>query len=150
MNRYFIFLLISSFPILTFSQTYISADSANKLIMNGGDCSDRTYIKVEILPSLKISKQTFIDSISTYFKLKGESFENGKVILGFIVNCHSKISDMDKIAGDIGDVTTLEAAILNFSDFWLPARQSNYIVSSHLSLEMLFKNNMLSNIIISQ
>ncbi len=50
------FLFLISLPVFGFSQNSPSADSANKLIMNGGDRSDRTYTKMEKRPSLKITK----------------------------------------------------------------------------------------------
>jgi hypothetical protein len=150
MKHKIILLLVSVFPVFAFSQSYISADSANKIIMNGGDCSDRTYTKVQNLPSLKISNQSFIDSMSIYLKSNDISFGNGTIKLSFVVDCHSKISNIQKLSGNISDLATLKAMVLKFSDYWLPARQNNYIVSSYVSLEMEFKKNMLNNITIAQ
>src|SRR5579862_1681031 len=116
MHRKIILLFIAVCPIFAFSQTYISADSANKLIMNGGDCSDRTFTRIETLPSLKISRESFIDSISKSLKSGGTSFEDGTIKIRFVVDCHSKIKDMQSISGDISEVATLKKAILKLSD----------------------------------
>lgn len=150
MQHKIIVLLISVCPIFVFSQTYISADSANNKIMNGGDCSDRTFTKMQTLPSLKIPKQAFIDSISIYFKSSGIKFGNGTVKLSFIVTCHSKINEIQKISGNVSDLESLKAAILKLSDLWLPGRQNNYIDNAYVRFEMEFKNNMLENFTISQ
>ena len=145
-----ILLLLTVCPIFVFSQSYISADSANKIIMNGGDCDDRTFTKIETLPSLKISKQAFIDSISIYLKSNGVPIEDGTIKLLFVVDCHSKISNIQRLSGHNSDVSSLKNAVLKSSSFWLPGRQNSYIASSYVSLEMKFKNNTLTNIMISQ
>jgi hypothetical protein len=145
-----ILLLVSVCPVFVFSQSYISADSANKIIMNGGDCDHRTFTRIETLPSIKISKQAFIDSISLYLKSNGTSLGDGTIKLLFVVDCHSKISNIQKLSGNISDAATLKAAVLKFSDFWLPGRQNNYIASSYVRLEMEFKNDILNNITIAQ
>lgn len=118
--------------------------------MNGGSYDYRTFTKIETIPSLKISKQTFIDSISMYLNSSGTSFGNGTIKLFFVVDSHSKIDNIQKISGDITDNAPLKAAVLKFSDFWLPGRQHNYIASSYVQLEMKFKNNILENVTISQ
>ena len=143
-------LLIIMSPGFAYSQTYISADSANMRIMNGGDCDDRTFTRIETLPSLKIPKQDFIDSISTYLKSYGSSIEDGTITLLFIVDCHSKISNIQRMSGRISDIAPLKNAVLESSSFWLPGRQNNYIASSFVRLEMKFKNNHVDDIKISQ
>jgi hypothetical protein len=150
MNHKIILLLVSACPIFAFSQSYISADSANKIIVNGGDCGGRTFTKVQTIPSLKSSNQAFIDSISIYLKSNKIKFGNGTIRLSFVVDCHSKITNIQKLSGNISDLATLKDVLLKFSDYWLPARQNNYIVSSYVSLEMEFKKNMLNNITIAQ
>jgi hypothetical protein len=151
MQHKIILLLISFFPIFAFSQSNNSrADSANKIIMNGGDCSDRTYTKVQILPSLKISNQAFVDSVSIYLKSNKIKFGNGTIRLLFVVDCHSRITNIQKLSGNISDLVTLKTVLLKFSDYWLPARVNNYIVSSYVGLEMEFKKHMLNNITIGQ
>jgi hypothetical protein len=150
MQHKIIILLISVCPIFAFSQTYISADSANKIIMNGGDCDDRTFTKIETLPSLKISREEFVDSISKYLKSGWTSFEDGTIKLRFIVDCHSNIKDLKSISGDISEAAALKTAIIKLSHLWLPGRQRNYRQSSYVVLTFEFKNNVIDNFIITQ
>jgi hypothetical protein len=141
-------LLISVCPIFGYSQSHISADSANKIIMNGGDCSDRNYTRVQTLPSLNISKQAFIDSISAYLRETRRSIEDGTIKLSFLVDCHSQIRDMRIVWGNTSYYTALAYVVGKSSVFWLPASQNNYIVSCYVILSLGFKNNALNNITI--
>lgn len=150
MQHKIIIFLISVCPIFAFSQTYISADSANNLIMNGGDCSDRTFTKMETLPSLKIPREAFADSISKRLKSGWTSFEDGTIKLRFIVDCHSNIKEIESISGNISEVAALKAAILKLSHLWLPGRQNNYIESAYVLLTFEFKNNVIDNFTITQ
>jgi hypothetical protein len=117
--------------------------------MNGGDCDGRTFTKIETLPSLKISEQVFIDSLSTYLKSSDASIEDGTIAFLFVVDCHSNIRNFQIISGRISDIASLKNAVLKTSSLWLPGRQNNYIASSLVHLEITFKNNMLTNIKIS-
>lgn len=151
MQHKIILLLVSVCPVFAFSQSNISrADSVNKIIMNGGDCGDRTFTKIETLPSLKISKQAYIDSISAYLNTNGVSIVTGTIKLLFVVDCHSKIGNIQRFSGNKSDVTVLMAALVKLSDCWLPGRQNNYIASSYVRLDMEFKNNALTDITIAQ
>ena len=150
MQDKFVLLLFVVCPIFAFSQSYISADSANKIIMNGGDCSDRTFTKVEKLPSLRISKQAFGDSIVTYLIAKGISVEEGTILLQFVVNCHSQIKDIEILSSNLSYDRTLKESLLKYSGLWLPARQNDYIVNSYVLLKMKFEGNKLSDIILAQ
>jgi hypothetical protein len=150
MQHKIIILLISVFPFFAFSQSYISADSANSLIMNGGDCSDRTFTKIETLPSLKIPREAFADSISKCLKSGWTSFEDGTIKLRFIVDCHSNIKEIESITGYDAQFDALKAAILKLSHLWLPGRQNNYIESAYILLTFEFKNNVIDNFTITQ
>ena len=143
-------LLILMAPVFAFCQSYPSADSANKKIMNGGECDDKIFTRIEILPSIKISNKAFMDSISTYFKTYGISFEDETIRLAFIVDCHSNIRNFQKVSGIVSNISSLEKAILKSSSLWLPGRQNNYIRTSYVMVEMKFKNDILSEIKISQ
>ena len=118
--------------------------------MNGGDCDRRVFIKIETPPSLKISKQAFIDSMSTYLTLNGTTIRDGVIRLKFLVDCHAQISNIQEISGDSSNAAPLKEFVLNSSSFWLPGRQNNYIASSYVSLDMDFKNNLVLNIKILQ
>ncbi len=149
MYRYIVLSLILLSPTLTFAQSYISADSANKIIMNGGDCSDRTFTRVEKIPSLKIPKQSFEDTLTLFLKSKKAFHNNQTIVFNFVVDCHAEIHNMQKLYGSVSDEKTIREAILKFSGLWLPARQNNYIVSSYVTLKMGFTDDKL-NIDISQ
>jgi len=147
--RSHVFLLILFFPIATYSQSPISADSANKIILNGGNCSDRIYTKVEKPPSLTIPKQAFEDTLTKYLKSKGAFYNNEVVKYKFVVTCHAEIKDIQPISGSSSDEHALKQAILNFSRLWLPARQNDFIVNSYVSLEIDTREGKL-NVAISQ
>ena len=147
-NNYFFLVIIFS-PLITFSQSYISADSANKIILNGGDCSDITFTKVQKLPSLKISIQAFEDTLTEYLKSKGTFYNDVAVKYRFVVSCHSEIKNIQLISSSVSDEHALRQAILKFSTLWLPARQNNFIVNSYVSLDIDIKEDKL-DISISQ
>lgn len=143
----FIYLFILFSPVCTFSQTHISADSANKLINNGGDCSGRTFTKIEKIPSLSIPEEAYEDSISSYLKSKNAYFNNERITFAFVVTCHSEIKNLQKIKGNSSNENELKMAILKFSNFWLPGRQNGYIDNSYVKFELNFEDNKLSTTI---
>jgi hypothetical protein len=143
LNKFIYFLILLS-PTPTFSQSYISSDSANRLINNGGDCSDKTFIKIEKIPTLSIPKWAFEDSITSYLKSKNAYYNNETIRLRFVVTCHSEIKQMQKISGNSSNENEIQKAILKFSNLWLPGRQNGYITNSYVSLEMKIENDKLA------
>lgn len=139
-----LFLLIFLSPVLSFSQIQISADSANKLVMNGGDCSDRTFTRIEKLPSLKIPQEAFEDSLALYLASKNLSYDNESVIFQFVVNCHGEIRNISKIYGSAPHEKDLIEAIQKYSNLWLPGRQNNYIESAYVKFYIEFKEGKLN------
>ena len=128
----------------TYSQSYISSDSANRLINNGGDCSDRTFTKIEKIPSLSIPTLAFEDSITIYLKSKNAFYNNETIKFRFVVTCHSEIKRIQKISGNSSNENEMQKAILKFSNVWLPGRQNGYIDNSYVSMEMKIENDKLA------
>jgi hypothetical protein len=143
MRHKFVFLLLVLSPMFAFSQTSPEADSANKLILNGQDCTDRTYTKVQTLPALKISTEEYADTLGSYLKSNKAFPKNTTVEFKFIVTCHGEIHSLHCHPSDVGKKEILEKAILQYSSLWLPARQNGYIVNSYVTLTLAFDKNTL-------
>ena len=141
MRHKLVLLLLVLSPMFAFSQTSPEADSANKLILNGGDCSDRTYTKVQTLPALKVSKEEYADTLGVYLKSHKAFPKNGTVEFRFIVTCHGEIRSVQCNTADLRNKAVFEKAILLYSTFWLPARQNGFIVNSYVSLALDFDKN---------
>lgn len=137
-------LLILVIPTFAFSQTYSSADSANQIILNGGPCSERTFIRVEKLPSLIISKEAFEDTLTSYLKSVDAFYKNKIVKFKFVVTCHSEILNLLSFQGFGSKEEAMRNAILKYSKLWLPGRQNNFIVNSYVTLEFEFNNGKLN------
>jgi hypothetical protein len=128
--------VIVLFPLLSWCQTEPSADSANRAIMNGGDCSDRTFTRVEKVASLKIAKQLYADSIVVYLKSRSAFQEDESITFMLLVDCHAKIQRIQTIKGEVSNERELREAIRKYADVWLPATQNRYIVSSYVKLSI--------------
>jgi hypothetical protein len=149
-----IFFLVVLFPTFTFSQrtvslpvnseSYISADSANKLINSGGACSDRTFTKIEKLPSLSIPKSAFEDSITSYLKYKNNFYNIERIRFRFVVTCHSEVKEIQTESGNSSNQNEIQKAILRYSNVWIPGRQNGYIANSYVSLEIEIQNDKLA------
>jgi hypothetical protein len=138
-----VFLVLFFLPTFAFSQSSPGADSANKLILNGRDCTDRTFTKVETLPALRVSKEEYADTLGTYLKSHKAFPRNSTVAFRFIVTCHGEIRSIQCKTLNISEVDEFKKAILLYSNFWLPARQNGYIVNSYVTLTMATDKNML-------
>ena len=143
LNKFIYFLILLS-PAFAFSQSHISSDSANRRINNGGDCSDRTFTKIEKIPSISIPKRAFEDSIASYLKSEGAFYDSETIRFRFIVTCHSEIKQLEQIAGNSSNENEIKKAILKFSNLWLPGRQNGYIDNSYVSLEVNIDNDKLA------
>jgi len=140
MRYHLVFLLLFFSPMLTFSQTSPAADSANKLILDGQDCDDRTFTKVEKLPALSVSKEAYADTIGAYLT-SHDAFLRKKIVeFKFIVTCHGEIRQIQCETGNLSneEVEAFKKAILLYSSLWLPARQNGYIVNSYVNLALAF------------
>ena len=143
MRHKLMFLLLVLSPIFAFPQTSPAADSANKLILNGQDCTDRFYTKVQMLPSLKVSKKEYADTLGAYLTSHKAFPRNRTVEFRFIVTCHGDIHSIECNTADVRNKEVFEKAILLYSTLWLPARQNGYIVNSYVSLALEFDKNTL-------
>jgi hypothetical protein len=143
MRHKLVFLALVLSPMIAFSQTSPGADSANKLILNGQDCTDRFFTKVQVLPALKVSKVEYADTLGAFLKSNKAFPRNGTVEFKFIVTCHGEIRDMRCNTADVRKKDVFEKAILLYSTLWIPARQNGYIVNSYVILTLEFDNNTL-------
>ncbi len=136
MLKHLLLPVIIFLPLLSWSQTEPSADSANKAIANGGDCSDRTFTRVEKIASLKIAKQLYADSIVLYLKSQSAFQEDESITFMLLVDCHAKVQRIQTIKGEVSNEKELKEAIQKYADSWLPATQNRYIVSSYVKLSI--------------
>jgi hypothetical protein len=143
MRQKLVFLILVHSPMFAFSQTSPAADSANKLILNGQDCTDRTFTKVQTLPALKVSKEEYADTLGAYLTSHKAFPRNRTVEFKFIVTCHGEIRSIQCNTADVRNKEVFEKAILLYSTLWLPARQNGYIVNSYVSLALEFNKNTL-------
>lgn len=143
MHHKLIFFLLILSPLFSFSQTSARADSANKLILNGQACTDRTYTKVEKMPALKVSNQGYADTLGAYLQFHAAFPQNRSAKFKFIVTCHGEINSIECYTTDVQEQKEIEKAILLYSALWVPARQNGYIVNSYVSLTLNFVNDKL-------
>jgi hypothetical protein len=143
MRHKLMFLLLIVSPMFSFSQTSPAADSANKLILNGQDCTDRTYTKVQTLPSLKVSNKEYADTLGAYLTSHKAFPRNRTVQFKFIVTCHGELKSIECNTEDVRNKEVFVKAVLLYSTLWLPARQNGYIVNSYVRLELECNKNAL-------
>ena len=144
MRHKFFYLIFLLSPVLASAQVSRAADSANKLILNGKDCDDRTFTRVEVPPSLKVSNEDYADTLSTYLKAHKAFSGNDLVEFRFIVTCHGEIRSLTCYTADVVKKADIEKAILLYSGLWVPATQNGYIVNSYVRLALQFDKNALT------
>jgi hypothetical protein len=127
------FLLIAFIPVCLYAQINIWN---NPVIQK--DCDARIFDKVEILPSLKIAKEDFEDSLSLYLKTKKAFSKNTTIRFRFIVASHSQILGVIKDSGNARKEDVLKKAITDLSSLWLPARQNSYPICAYVHFEIEF------------
>jgi len=136
MIRKFILIVSLQLPTFVFSQTDIWSQKYKETFKN--DCDHKVFDKVEEIPSLKVSREAYADSLTFFLREKMSQFRYQKFIFSCIVTSRSEIFNLRMLAGNFDDEGVFETAILNYSDLWLPARQNSHIVCSYVKLEMEF------------
>jgi hypothetical protein len=129
------------------SSDYLLANSTDKKPMSPTDCEDSIYTKVQNSPKIKISLESYSDSIMIFLRSKGVSLKNVSIKLHFVVDCHSHIRDLEIASNDSSNNKNFKDAVLKYSGLWLPASQNNYVVTAYTQLAIKFENNKLVAIV---
>jgi hypothetical protein len=124
-KKTFLFLILL-FPTFLFAQSAFS------------HC-DHVYTSVQHLPSLKISKEAFEDTLATELKSKKFPLKNdNEITYHFVVTSGSQIDDLQAVSGSVEKEKFLREAILKLCALWKPATQNGYEVCSYVSLKIQF------------
>jgi hypothetical protein len=129
-------IIASLLPLLAFSQSNIW-DPKNRDTLEE-HCDGKVFDKVEVLPSLSVSAAAYGDSLNIFLRQRGLDLRGKTVKVSFIVTSRSKIFNLTTLYPDLDEKEDLKAAILNFSNLWIPARQNSHIVCSYVNVEMSF------------
>ena len=142
MRTKLLFILIAFLPTSLIGQSIAKNDSSYQRIVQE-ECDDRVYTKMEVLPSLKIKKEAFEDTLASYLKAK-MTFEGSSVVkYRFVVTTNSHILDIQKESGDVANEIIVKEAMVYLSDLWLPAKQNNHNVCAYVRIEIFFQKDKL-------
>lgn len=114
-------ILLVLIPVLGTAQSITRGNPEYEGIVKN-DCQP-VFTKTEELPTFKISKQAFEDSLTVYLKANHAFNTRGKFTLQFLLTRKSQILDLTPIRGSLpNDIFT--KAFLHYSKLWLPAKQN--------------------------
>jgi len=130
------------FPIFLFAQGTLISDDASRTIIER-ECNDKLFIKVEQLPSLKIAKEAFEDTLVSELKSRNFSLINSKITYTFLVTSKSEILNISIESGDISKEKILRQTLSQLSSLWAPAQQNGRIVCAYVRLKMDFNDSKL-------
>ena len=106
------------------------------------DCQ-RVFTRTEVLPTFKISKQAFEDSLTGYLRANHAFKTRGKFTLQFLLTKKSQILDLTRTHGSLpNDVFT--KAFLHYSKLWLPAKQNYHEVCAFVKCTVQIKQDRLT------
>ncbi len=128
-------------PLSVFSQDLLDNNQASKLLFQN-ECNGMVFTKIETLPSFKISKSAFEDSL-TWFLKDRKAYVNSRILLSFIVTKNGKIFNIKKLVGEGIRDQVLEESLQKFSDMWLPAKQNGNTACSYVKLWIEIKRKKL-------
>ena len=128
-------------PTLIFAQSSYLSDSAFHKIIEK-DCDDKEFTKTEVLPSLKISREAYGDSIKLYLNSRNIIIGNRLAIFKFFLTKDCQILHIKgMIPSPPPNLEFVRDAILHFSDLWNPAVQNSHIVCSYITLQLEFRDD---------
>lgn len=107
------------------------------------DCDGKIFTKSEELPSFKISKQAFEDSLTLYLKANQAFEANAKYSLQFVLTRESHILDLQKLRGAVPSPGVIKA-FLQSSKLWFPAKQNGREVCAFVKCNVEVKEERLS------
>ena len=114
---------------------------AYKQIMES-DCGEVLFSKYEQLPSFKISKEAFEDSMTVYLKANNAFDPTMKFQGQFILTKKSQILDFGRFRGSVPP-SHFQAGLLRFSKLWLPARNNDVEICAIVRTEFEVKDDRL-------
>jgi hypothetical protein len=147
MTKKILLLLLLILPTFLFAQSSFSDPKSAKIVEK--DCQHGVFTVVEDLPSLKVSKEKFEDTLATALRVKKFTMTNDEIIYKFLVTTQSKILDLKPDSGRVSQQKILKETIVQFADLWAPAKQSGRPVCAYVRLKIKFTNDTL-NIAVSQ
>lgn len=136
---FFLFL----FPAVLFAQTIIYSDVAASQRKKQTQCDNRIFTKSEEMPSLKISKEAFEDSLMAKLKSNGILISNGRINYKFIVTTQSEIVDISVDSPDPTKNKKLSDTIEQLAGLLNPAKQNSFTVCAYAKLEVIFTDSKL-------
>ena len=141
-------ILIGLIPNLLFAQSPTDSRAADNTIIYE-ECEGPQFTKTEILPSFKIPKEAFEDSIYSYLKAKDILIKNQKITLSLLLTTKLQVLDAGGKTHELKHQKDILEAIFHYAHLWVPAIQNNRKVCSIVYLKIEFTEDNL-NVIVSQ
>jgi periplasmic protein TonB len=124
--------------VILFSVLRCSAQSKDT-----ADYSDRTYTKVEVEASYPGGAHAWLGYLNHTLRYPDDAVNNeimGTVVVSFIVNTDSTISDVQAISGpQKGGLREEAVRVIKLSGKWVPAMQNGRFVRSYKKQPLVFK-----------
>src|SRR5687767_5698625 len=111
MIKNILFVLIILVPACLSAQPGSSDVSTTEKIIER-ECDGKMFTKVEHLPSFKISKQAFEDTLSQYLKARNAFYPNKKITFMFILTTSAQMLELEYISRNGPTEHTLPQAFL--------------------------------------
>ena len=141
-------ILIGLIPNFLFAQSATDSKAADNTIIYE-ECEGPQFTKTEILPSFKIPKEAFEDSIYSYLKVKDILIRSQKITLRLLLTAKEHILDAGSKSHELKHQKDILEAVFHYAHLWVPAIQNNRKVCSIVYLKMEFTEDRL-NVIVSQ
>jgi len=107
------------------------------------DLSDRTYTKVEVEASYPGGSHAWLQYLNHTLRYPDEAVNKeimGTVIVQFIVNTDSTITDVQAISGPKkGGLREESVRVITLSGKWVPAMENGRLVRSYKKQPLVFK-----------
>ena len=143
MIKNILFALIVLIPTCLSAQSTSYNDATAKKRIES-ECDGKMFTRVEQLPSFKISKQAFEDTLSQYLKSKNAFYTNKKITFMFVLTKRAEMLELEYISGNTPKENTLSQAFLYYSRLWLPPIQNGHPVCAYVKCDLEFKDDKLS------
>lgn len=102
---------------------------------------EKVFTKSEQIPSLKISKESFADTLAATLQTKKFPRQTGEITYIFILTTASQIEGLYIESGGVKKENKLKESILHLADQWNPAIQNGHVVCSYVTLKLVFKED---------
>jgi hypothetical protein len=111
------------------AQTSTGTDSTKP----NNDCND-IFTLAQQMPTLKIDKAVYEDSLTKYLQSKNVLTDSGHIILQMTISKSGDIINIEQIESSFKNDKVFLDAILAFSNFWTPGKQNNHFVCAYRKL----------------